>query len=279
MAPATHSNQTSAMQTPTDEPAENVVEIRATGDALLDVSFTNTPACTKSIPSEVIQKLRIAKSAIPSTRILYRVRMETLKKYSKYFLHLLGSDDFGEGRAIKESFRALAALNLKPTEIKPNQLPRIKIVDEDDATGTLGREVVFRDMLRIIHGAEHLTKPISTLYLAILVIMADRYDCLAPITRYFGSAFGSFKYPQTLDKTVEEVLRQKILIYYHTNQAVRLASATKELVLRGSSRWIGCDDGRPGFTTIWWNLPDGIEGRGSSCPVTSRCQTFLTLSS
>jgi hypothetical protein len=247
-----------------DETAHNVVEIRATGDVILDVSFENTNACTKSIPSEVIQKLRVSKAPIPSARVFYRVRLETLKKHSKYFAHLLGSDVFGEGRSIRAHFAGLAESNLKPTEIEPDQLPRIKIIDEDDATRTVGRETVFRDMLRIIHGAEHLTKPLSTLYLAVLVILADRFDCLAPITRYVAGTFGNFKYPQTLDKSAEEILRQKILVFYHTNQAVRLASATKELILRGSSRWIGYVDSNPGFTTSWWDLPDGLESKISS---------------
>ena len=71
--------------------------------------------------------------------------------------------------------------------------------------------------------------------------------------------FASFKYPQTLDNSAEEVLRQKILIFYRTNQAVRLASATKELILLGSSRWVAYGDS-PGFSTAWWDLPDGLEG-------------------
>ena len=243
-----------------DETVHNVVEIRATGDIILDVSFENTNACTKSIPSDFIQKLRLSKTPIPSARVLYRVRLETLKKHSKYFAHLLGSDVFGEGRSIKDHFAALAESKLKPAEIGPDQLPRIKIVDEDDATRTVGREVVFRDMLRIIHGAEHLTKFVTTLYLTVLVIMADRFDCLPPVTRYISGTFANFKYPQTLDKSAEELLRQKILIFYYTNQAVRLASATKELILRGSARWTGYEDSNPGFTTAWWDLPDGLEG-------------------
>lgn len=236
-----------------------VVEIRATGDVLLDVTFENTYGCTKSIPSDAIQKIRSSKSQIPSPQIFYRVRLDTLKKHSKYFTHLLASEVFGEGRAVKDTFTQLAEQNLKPSEIEADLLPNIKIVDEDDATRTMGREQVFRDMLRIIHGAEHLTKPISISYLSVLVVMADRFDCLAPISRYVIGNFGKFKYPQTLDKNVEEILRQKILIFYHTSQAVQLAAATRELILRGSSRWAVSEDS-PGTSTAWWDLPDGLEG-------------------
>jgi hypothetical protein len=253
-----------------DDTVHKVIQIRAAGDVILDVTFENTNACTKSIPSETLQKLRVSKAPIPTARVLYRVRLETLKKHSKYFAHLLGSDIFGEGRAIKDTFTELAESNLKPSEVEAERLPRIKIVDEDDATRTMGREAVFRDMLRIIHGAEHLTKPITMIYLAVLVVMADRFDCVAPVTRYVTGAFASFKYPHTLDKTAEETLRQKILIFYHTNQAVRLASATKELILRGSSRWVGYEVS-PGFRTAWWDLPDGLE---CTFPI-QNCHTFF----
>jgi hypothetical protein len=244
-----------------DNDLYQVIEIRATGDVLLDVSFENTSSCTKSIPNDALQKLRISKFKTPPLpRIFYRVRLETLKKHSKYFAHLLGSDVFGEGRAIVDTFSKLAKSSLQPSEVDADLLPRIKIVDEDDATKTMGRENVFRDMLRIIHGAEHLMKPISIIYLSVMVVMADRFDCLGPISRYVTGAFAKFKYPQTLDKSAEELLRQKILIFYHTKQAPQLAAATKELVLRGSSRWSLSNDSL-GFSTAWWDLPDGLEGK------------------
>lgn len=241
-----------------DDVEYKVNEIRATGDVILDVTFENTSACTKSIPSDLLLKLRNLKSPLPSPRLFYRVRLDTLKKHSKYFTHLLGSEVFGEGIAIQQRFAELAAQNLNSTEIEAEMLPRIKIVDEDHASATLGREHVFGDMLRIIHGAEHVTKPISLTYLSVLVVMADRFDCLGPVSRYVTSSFASFKYPQTVDTMAEELLRQKILIFYRTNQAARLATATKELILRGSSRWSYDDDDLN--RAAWWDLPDDLEG-------------------
>ena len=129
-----------------------IIEVRATGDILLDVVFENTNSCNKSIPADAIRLLRASKSPIPSARVFYRVRLETLKKQSRYFSHLLGPN-FAEGAAITETFGRLAKLGLNPTEVAADELPRIRIVDEDGATKTLGRETVFRDMLSIIHGA------------------------------------------------------------------------------------------------------------------------------
>lgn len=135
-----------------DNEEHPVIEVRATGDILLDVRFENTNSCNKSIPADVLRLLRASKSPIPSARIFYRVRLETLKKQSRYFEHLLGPK-FAEGAAITQTFGRLAKLGQNPTEVAADELPRITIVDEDVATKTLGRESMFRDMLRIIHGA------------------------------------------------------------------------------------------------------------------------------
>ena len=134
-----------------DDEEHNVIEIRATGDILLDVSFENTNSCYKSIPSDTIRQLRLSKTPFPSPRVLYRVRLDTLKKQSRYFEHLLGPN-FAEGSAIKDTFLRLAESKINPSEADPAQLPRICIVDEDAATLTIGRELVFEQLLRVIHG-------------------------------------------------------------------------------------------------------------------------------
>jgi hypothetical protein len=96
--------------------------------------------------------------------------------------------------------------------------------------------------------------------LTVLVVMADRFNALPIVARYFQKTFINFKYPVTVDKKAEEALRQKILIFYHTEQALRFAASTRELILRGSSRWSGAEDNENEFQTAWWDLPDGLEG-------------------
>ncbi|KAM0195477.1 hypothetical protein ACHAPC_000673 [Botrytis cinerea] len=242
-----------------DGAEHKIVDIGTGGDVVLEVLFENTKACTKSIPNETIQKLRMAKSPFPSARVFYRVRLDTLKKHSKYFERLLGSDTFGEGRAISARFAELSLSSKDPSELPAGELPRIQITDEDDATRTIGREIVFKDMLKIIHGIAHSSKSITLLYISILVVMADRYDCMTMVARYITGKFSNFRYPPTLDKTAEEVVRQKILIFYHTNQALRLSPATKELILRGSSRWSIYEETDSDFLAAWWDLPEGLE--------------------
>jgi hypothetical protein len=129
-----------------------LLDIRSTGDLILDVSFKNTAECTKSIPKDALRELRSKKLPIPSPRIFYRVRLETLKKHSDYFRTLL-TPPFAEGVLVAETLSRLSKSNRNPTEAEAKLLPRVKIVDEDTATKTVGRELIFRDLLQVLHGA------------------------------------------------------------------------------------------------------------------------------
>jgi len=96
-----------------------VVEVRATGDIILDVTFESTGECSKSIPSAAIRLWRASNgrdAQLPSPRVLYRVRLETLKKKSRYFGHLLGPM-FAEGAVIKDTFSLFPPHNLDPFNI------------------------------------------------------------------------------------------------------------------------------------------------------------------
>jgi hypothetical protein len=129
------------------------IEVRSTGDILLDVLFKNSSkGCTKSIPKDALRSLRTKKIPLPSPRIIYRVRLETLKKHSEFFQILL-KPQFAEGLAIADAFARFSEQKEDPTEIEAERLPRIKIVDEDVATKTFGREHVFGDLLSIVHGS------------------------------------------------------------------------------------------------------------------------------
>lgn len=78
-----------------DGASYKLIDIRATGDVILDVKFENSRYATVSASSEE-PKSKLRKKPT-STRLFYRVRLDTLKKTSKYFDHLLGSDKFKEG--------------------------------------------------------------------------------------------------------------------------------------------------------------------------------------
>jgi hypothetical protein len=91
--------------------------------------------------------------------------------------------------------------------------------------------------------------------------MADRYIVTATVTRYMQKTLANHKYIITLDKNGEEILRQKIIIQYYTDQRLKFMASTKELILRGSVRWgNGSDDGTE-YQTPWWDLPYDLECR------------------
>jgi hypothetical protein len=128
-----------------------LLDVRSTGDLILDVTFKNTAECTKSIPKDALRELRSKRLPVPSPRIFYRVRLETLKKHSEYFRTLL-TPPFAEGVMVAETLSHLAKTNQNPTAVEAEQLPKVRIVDEDTATKTIGRELIFRDLLQLLHG-------------------------------------------------------------------------------------------------------------------------------
>lgn len=156
-----------------------LIEISEQGDVILDVTFQNSSDCTRSIiPKDhkpnnnkninIIGYMK--KPLVPSSqRICYRVKKKLLENISNYF-RLLFSTQFAEGIAVQNTIKVLRdkaatiqgngekELNqeddnylLKITDVV-KKLPRIKIIDEDLATRTVGRELIFDDILRVIHG-------------------------------------------------------------------------------------------------------------------------------
>lgn len=243
-----------------DGVAISVYEVDAKGDVLLDVTFHNK-SCNKSFPAAMLRELRTNSQPLESTRILYRVCIATLKKHSKYFAHLLASTTFGEGLAVSKHLDQIKEQGKYASELPASDLARIAIEDDDDATLTLGRESIFLDLLRIMHGIEHASTNINILYLAVLAIMGDQYDCILLISRYMTKSFRKFRYPATFDASVahESTLRQKILVFWYTQNAPLFLAATKELILRGSRRWLLCAKSTLEGAVAWNNLPHGLE--------------------
>lgn len=98
--------------------------------------------------------------------------------------------------------------------------------------------------------------------------MADQYNVISSVSRHMQKVLAAHKYAITLDKNGEEMLRQKVLIQFHTDAGVRFANSTKELILRGSARWAGVEDTRTHeYQAPWWDLPSGLEGRFSKSKV------------
>ncbi|KAJ9133542.1 Hydroxyproline-rich glycoprotein [Pleurostoma richardsiae] len=250
-----------------------VVDIAPKGDAVLDVTFETSKetliSTRRSTQIRRGQTLRPSRPLLRATiRLAYRVDVGVLKKQSSYFANLLGDTRFEEARSVAKAFKELSLRNLKPADLEPKDLPWVSIIDDDEATRAANREVVFADLLRILHGRDVVTKPPSMLYVTTLAVLADRFICTAPVSRYLTTGL-KFKWPVTpktlredsasLTVAAEEVLRQKILVAWLLDQPPRLHTATRELILYGSHQWTAYPEDDASSKATWWDLQDDLE--------------------
>lgn len=260
-----------------DTEFDDIINIIPDGDALLDVTFETSndtlrvarKAATPR-PSEKNASHRVFKAKI---RCGYRVRLSVLKEHSAYFKKLFVDTRFSEAKSVAQTIERLAALHIKPSEAPAEDLPRVKIEEDDDATQSAEQDIIFGDLMRVLHQERVTYKTHHMRYFATLAILADRFDCLAVVRRNLNSSLGGrMKFPAThsqiangdnsdkpaLSKATEETLRQKILVSWLLEAPLKMHAATKELILYGSRRW-SLDEEEGNYNALWWNLPHGLE--------------------
>lgn len=258
--------------------SQSVIAVDETGDIILDVVFETSKDTLKKARSQVTAAPRIAKPALPPTvgaplsprtTLSYRVSVEALKNRSKYFTNLFSNPQFSESRRIAYAHAALTAKGTQPSNADAADLPRIEIIDDDEATQASSRDVAFEDMLRLIHRKPVKATKITMAYATTLAIIADRFDCADAVARSANMG-AKFKGPITSTRAyfdsygkpteTEKIVRQKILIALLLRQPTQLAAASRELVLRGSTIWGPYHDPDDLNPAAWWNLPEGVEG-------------------
>ncbi|KAI1494301.1 hypothetical protein F5X96DRAFT_11329 [Biscogniauxia mediterranea] len=288
-----------------EEGLPEVINIVETGDLILDATFENSKTTLRSARRSLPRMPASSSSSSPlppatadpplraRVRLGFRVSLAVLRRQSAYFDRLLGDARFREGRAVDAALSALAARGVAPGAADPADLPWVAVHDDDEATLYARREVVFADLLRVLHGREASgargTTPaaaaaaaVTMQYVTTLAVLADRFDCTAAVGRYVGGAGLKFKWPVTskrplgssgtkdeallgpvMSKTMENILRQKILVSWLLNQPGKFQEATKELIMNGSCRWSSFGEEEGGDTgadaATWWYLQDGLE--------------------
>jgi hypothetical protein len=256
-----------------------LIAIAPDGDVILDVTF-NTSRETLKLAKKAAQSFPARKPASgngpvlkPQVRVAYRVKLAVLKQHSVYFENLLSDARFVEGRTVTEAFEKLSLHGIKAEDAAPADLPWVKIVDDDEATRSAGREAAFGDLLRILHGIENAVKvPISMHYVAVLTVLADRFACLPPVSRYLFSKV-QFKWPAEKVRSIgrdgdrvaaahEENTRQKILVAWLLNRPPNFHAATRDLIMTGSIRWSPYPEFEASAErATWWDLQDDIESK------------------
>lgn len=274
-----------------------VIPIAPKGDILLDVTF-ETSKSTLRATRKAAPKPRSGQrdppppqpALKPHIRLAYRVHLATLKQHSRYFTNLLGDTRFHEASVVAARLEELTLAGEQPGEADAGKLPRVSITDDDEATRSAGREAVFADMLRMLHGLDANTKPVNMLYVITLAVMADRFACAGAVSRYLTTKL-KFKWPATsqprlredglsgLSLAAEELVRQKVLASWLLEWPMRFGAATRDIIMYGSHRWsvqytedddVDEEPEAAGKTAVevrqeavWWYLPDELEGK---CP-------------
>lgn len=182
-----------------------VISISPAGEAILDVTFENSPETIKAARRSYQKTIkRPGTTRVPEpnlsrqVRIAFRVEVGVLRKHSKYFDNLLGNTQFAEAQLIEKTLSRLTLQKVKAQDEDPSALPWIPITDDDEATRSVGREKVLEDMLRILHDKPVQTpaSAINMLYVTTLAVLADRFDCRRVVSRSLGRNL-KFKWPAT----------------------------------------------------------------------------------
>ncbi|KAL1903408.1 hypothetical protein Sste5346_000034 [Sporothrix stenoceras] len=144
---------------------DGMMTISSRGDVVLDVLFETsretlrtTRKNAKAASKSYISAASSASASATGTSVLkpqlpmaFRVESAALKKNSRYFANLLGDTRFKEARTVEEGLAALALDDIKPADADISRLPRVHIDDDDEGSRTAGRELVFAELLRILH--------------------------------------------------------------------------------------------------------------------------------
>ena len=231
------------LATPTPYTTENITDIVADGDILLETDYS---------PDH--------------ERVSYRVSMQQLRSSCRYFAALLDTSRYLEGGAIESIHNDILTSGSTPSTSPASALPRVRISDVGPVTPTSSSRKVFSDLLRILHELDVSISRPSLTYMANLGIVADRFDCLYRVAQYVRRTnmlqLLSGKHPDRASILIpEERTRQRVLVGWLLDQPEWLYSSSKRLILSGSCLWQdgevseGCERG------LWWNLPDGLEGK------------------
>lgn len=263
--------------------SRDFVDVAPDGDVVLEVTFDTSKETLKTAKRAVLPRLGQTKTE-PSPPMLkarirkrYRVQLNVLKQHSRYFNHLLSDARFSEGRSIETAFQQLSLKGVTPAEADPNDLPMVKIHEDDEASKSVGQDTAFEDLMRILHRKPTVTKPVTMHYLAMIAVLADRFDCTALVSKWLNvskykwqdtkaRAPGSKDDGPALTEASEDTLRQRILVSWLLDQPLRLQATTRELIMYGSRRWAASEEeGEENVpTAAWWDLPQGLEGEQPS---------------
>ena len=204
----------------------------------------------------------------------YRCSREVLRRTSEYFNVLLDPVKFSEGIAVEARIRDLTRQYNDTATIPASELPKVVVADVGDIPkGYTSSGTVIRLFFEILHDPSTpwpVPRAQSVNLVALLSIIADRFDCLNTTAEYLrrqglDTALRTRK-SATAHKT-ELDNRQRLLAgsLFGFPDWVRQCSAA--LIIDGTRKQAVTslhsseDEERERDEALWWRLPGGIEGK------------------
>ena len=204
----------------------------------------------------------------PGTHLehLYLVSSAILREVSPYFRVLLDPEKFHEGISLDVKLNLLLKEHGDLRAIPPADLPRVRLTD----FGPIPKKPKLMDamtlFLWILHNPNRPYRMPGMHGLALMAIIADRFDTVGDIAGYIirmqwreelfnWNPCGDWGMKQEVE--TRQLLLAALLLKFEPR---KFKGHTANLIIRGSERW-KTDKARKGdVDTLWWNLPYNLEG-------------------
>ncbi|KAI9877323.1 MAG: hypothetical protein M1830_004253 [Pleopsidium flavum] len=195
--------------------------------------------------------------------ILYQVSTGGLRGSSPYFRNLLDPEKFSEGAHVRSVQATLLERYPSLRDAHATELPHISVLGIGQLSRGARHQESMTTFLRIVLGIPSDEYQSSPSWLANLVVIADRFDCLEKIkefvqTRHWVHGVFATKWLNSTYK--EESIRQILLSGVLLDFPQWVTSCSARLVMHGSRRWnVAIEDDDDGEKALWWTLPSGLE--------------------
>lgn len=188
----------------------------------------------------------------------FRVSTPALRQHSKYFERLLQAGRFGEGSHVEEQHKSLRQRYQNITEAPFSELPVVSVQDLGRISTVKSITALCSDFLYILHGKDTQTFP-PIANLAILAVVADRFDALEVVKSYVERkkmlrAIDGKTTPKADIALSEEKVRQRLHVAVMLDYPPWFEKYSSRLIIKG---WVGEE---PDISAaLWWDLPSRIE--------------------
>ncbi len=197
------------------------------------------------------------------TLSLYRVSTTALRRASTYFQVLLDPLKFSEGIAVDRRLKAIQRQHGKTEAIAFLELPVIYIPDIGQVPRGVSTESAVTLFFHILHDEETSWPSPRPSFVALLAIIADRFDAATPIARYvIQRNWKSKMVAQKGSSLMTEVrLRQQLLIGLILRFPDWVRQYSASLIVQGSAKWTAQGEEAKEEEGLWWNFPNNLEGK------------------